>query len=251
MDSLEGREEMMTGSREYGVGSRERVRRALLAVVLLFVLTACSPEKDPRNQADAFATREEAARETKQKEYDLAQAKIEDDIANAEARTKLEIYQATKERRIQVLSAVIFVLGVIAAGAVGYFLIMSSRISVETARRVGTATADAAELRSKLIYLPKNTRVWPALLERLADGTLLVTNINVDGVTNTAQAKNPDTQMVPIDGAIRYTPAVAEVVAKTKNARAQDVANVGSPIPIFDLQPNGSVTNANSEGGQL
>ena len=210
-------------------GNRLGIRGvALAAMVLLFALTACAPERDPLNVADVYATQAEADRLTAQSEYELQQQAIVDEIANAEAQTKLEIFQATQDRLIETAHTAINILSVVGIATMAVFMIQTSRTAVDVTRRGGEAAAAAVELRATLIPLSLATRTFPLQLKEI-DGAWFVIDHTNHGVYRIDEDGKPaDGRLIAAFMAAQQTGLLAMEARKSKGkaGSAKAFANI-------------------------
>ena len=205
---------------------------ALILLTLTLSLSACAPERDPRNIADAYATQAEADRLNEQVEYQLQQQAITDEIANQEAQTRLEIFQATKTRLIESAHTAINILTICVIAAAGYFILQSSRTAVDITRRMGEATAAALELRASLIPLSAKTRTYPLQITQV-DGDWFATNHSIGAVYRIDQGgQPPNPQMIAALAAVQQTGLLAMEARKSKGkaGRAASFAQISPEL---------------------
>jgi hypothetical protein len=145
------------------------MRRILVLVLGVLLLAACAP--DPRNQADADRTRAL----TEQDVFNMAQAREQD-----AARITLEQAEreATSAARIQGLK----ILSITGALAAALMLAAVGIGAAWAAVGVGKATARAANVHANLVYLDRQTRQFPLLVQYASHGRYLLANPNTGAV---------------------------------------------------------------------
>ena len=199
-------------------------RWLVLWVILLCLLAGCAG--DPRNQADAYATRLLADQEA----ADQAQEREQDEVTFAMANSVDEALQAERIAAREKLIRWTSIFGtfgicmVILATAGGYSL---------AALATGKALAQASMTRAGLIGLSEKTRQYPLLLHRMPDGNGLytLTNPNNGQVLRIDLKKEPDRQMVAAMNTVQF----AGVLAR-EGRRAQDAASISAIRPqIIDF----------------
>ena len=155
----------------------EERKTLFIFMLILFVLTACSPADDPRNVADAYATQAEADRLNAVNEYDLNQREIVDTIENTEKQTRLDVLVSVKADLMVAARWSVILLSIVFIPTVGIYIWKTGQTAVVVTQRVAFALADKAEVQAQLIWMDKATRSLPVQLREI-DGLMYVINHN-------------------------------------------------------------------------
>jgi hypothetical protein len=199
---------------------------AICLIVILLgcvgLLSSCAP--DPRNQADADATRARAeqdaldqqqARSQREQQFNLQQSEAEQEAAQ---RVKAYLLFVAWVTPFMIFFACISLVGVgigTSWGAIG----------------LGRAVANAAIVRSNLIHMDVKTRTFPALYYE-GKGIFTVANLSTGEVMRLDTAKPADRQMIASMGAVQLAGIVA-YEARQHKTDPTGVAMVGtSPVVI-------------------
>jgi len=153
--------------------------RLTVFFVAMFVIVGCSPERDPRNIADGYATKQFANRENDKQASELAQALLVDTINNAEKQTRLDIFMAIKQDVITASKWTLYSLVIVFVPTAGLYIWYTGKNITVATERVVLAIAAKAEMEATLIRLDRTTRTFPIQLKEL-DGQLYVMNHNTD-----------------------------------------------------------------------
>jgi hypothetical protein len=218
----------------------------ILLALFVVLVSACAP--DPRTVAEAEATRLQA----QQLAADQAQARAQQaqtyELNHAEA-------EAHKVQRVAAYNlfvgwsirfaifAVCFTLAGLGIGAG-----LGAGIG---AAGIGRAVANAAMVRSNLIYMDKNTRQFP-LIQYAGKGFLSLTDINTGDTRLLNTRIAADRQLIAAAGAVRLAGMVAYEARHHKSDPA-GVALVGTQPAIVGAQetlPNGNVLQVGAYLGQ-
>ena len=210
------------------------MKRILLIMVLLMLVSGCAP--DPRKEAEAERIRMEA----KQNALNQAQARAAKEALDAvqlqnaqlEASQKQATAQAWRDGWNMTLKYAFYVF----AAGVCYVLFMASRsiaTSVATATEgISTAIVRAAEVKANLIYLDEKTRQYPVFLQYLGQGKFSMVNPNANAVLMLDTRSEPDRQMIAAMGATQYAGALAREARQSDDPTGVSMINA----PVIDAK---------------
>lgn len=203
------------------------MRKLMILAVLLWAITSCVP--DPRNQADADATRIRAEQDAADREQLRRQMDVQFERQEAERQAASEqwvrSWNAFVKTTMTVLTWTLSMSLIALAIAISYGFLGASRAIVQ-----------GAGVRASLIRLDPETRQFPLMLRRFGDGKYMLTDVNT-GQTLQLDIRNPaDRQMIAAANAIRLAGAVAHEARLSEHPA--EVAMVGThPVVIgaFDM----------------
>ena len=208
------------------------MRKMMILAILLWAITAsCAP--DPRNQADADATRIRAAQDAADREQLRRQMDVQFERQEAERQAASEQWVRSwttfVKTTMTVLTWTLSMSLIALAIAISYGLVGTSRAIVQ-----------GAGVRASLIRLDPETRQFPLMLRRFGDGKYMLTDINT-GQTLQLDIRNPaDRQMIAAANAIRLAGAVAHEARLSEHP--SEVAMVGThPVVVGAFDVNKSL----------
>ena len=210
-------------------------RLAGLVVVIILVMlgmSGCAP--DPRNQADADATRLQA----EQNSLDQAQAR-------AQNQATYTLQQSEKEQISAqwVTSTNEFIAWWMRAALVAAIVVTISLAASVSISTVGTglAAAQAAQFRATWIPLDEKTGHYPAI-SYAGRGRFLITDINT-GLTIEANTTNQaDRQMVAAAMGVRLAGVVTRNVSRMETDPAGTALAGVNPVQVFDEGRSGAAS---------
>lgn len=207
-----------------------------ILLVVAALVSGCGP--DPRREAEAYATRAEADRQTALTEQQMEQA---DELHALEVeRQQLENDHkaATAATYRSAMKFFIFVTLVIAALAVAY----STFITAKSYRNMAQGFADAfvtrAQFRAHWIPLDATTRQYPLYLQYLEKGRFALVNPNVNSVTILDSRSEPDRQMIASVSGVQIAGVIAQEARKSADPAAVSIMRP----TVVDAQEGGLLT---------
>lgn len=199
-------------------------RWIVLWMILLCLLAGCAG--DPRNQADAYATRMEADQQAADQTQEREQAAILFAMENSEQ-------DALRAERIRAREMIIRWSSIFGTIGICIAILATAGGYSWAALATGKALALAGITRAGLIGLSEKTRQYPLLLHRLPDGKGLytLTNPNTGQVLEIDMKREPDRQMVAAMNTVQFAGVLAREARK-----APDAASISTIRPqIIDL----------------
>ena len=188
--------------------------RIFIIAVCALMLASCAP--DPRRDASAFATRQQAETQAEAARQELAQ--------DAEAHA---LFMA----RVQEVSAWISTLMMTVIIATMFFAMValtSTGIGVSLVTiSAGIATAQRNLSMPNQIRLDPVTRQYPLLITKIKDGQYTLSNPNTDSVTMLYERNPADMMMIQAMGATQHAGALAHEARMSH--RPGEVAAITGP----------------------
>jgi hypothetical protein len=172
------------------------MKRYILITLLALMLSACAV--DPRRDADAYATRQQADAQAQAMKQNLAQQ----DESHALWMARLnEVSKAISTlMTVTMIALMFFAIVAIASSGIGVsFLTISA----------GIATAQRNLSQPIQIRLDPVTRQYPLLITKIKDGAYSLSNPNTDSITMLYERNPADMMMIQAMSATQHDGALA------------------------------------------
>lgn len=172
------------------------MKRILIIAMLAMIITACAP--DPRKEAAAYATRQQADAQARAMQQSLDQQQEQHDLFMAKMQ---EVGQWLNTlMMVTMIAAMFFVFVTITSGGIGMsFLTISAGIS----------SAKRNLSMPNRIPLNQVTRQYDLLITKVNEGQYSLTNPNTDSVTFLYERNPADMMMIQAMSATQHDGALA------------------------------------------
>jgi hypothetical protein len=202
------------------------MKRYLLLIFLLLVITACAP--DPRKEAQAYQTRIEAD------QYALDE---QQNRQHAEEMQKIQVQQAILEEQHREATAAEWRAGLNLMIHYGFkfatfglcMMIVAFGVSFSwTSIGVARATARLAIVRANLIQLNPTTRQFPLIIQHIHGSRYMLHNPNTGSVVKLDTTNPADRQLIATSGATQIAGVMAQEARQSTDPAG--VAIVQPPV---------------------
>jgi hypothetical protein len=193
----------------------KKMRWLIIYIVLLTALTACAP--DPRKEAQAFAIQEAAEQDALNQEQNREHAEEIHDLQIEQMQVEQGHREATAQEWRYGLNQMIRIGFWFATASICYSLFMTARAFSRASTGLANAAVQAAEVRSRLVYLDPETRQFPVILQRIGENIIAACNPNTNSVLLMDVRSEPNAMMIRGSSAVQYAGALASEARKSND----------------------------------
>jgi hypothetical protein len=207
-----------------------KMKRYMILILLLVVLTACAP--DPRKEAQAFAIRTQAEQDALNADAQRQHAQEVHDIQVQQLELEEQHREATAQEWRNGLNRMLYYGFYVATAALCFMIFMGARSMTksfaEMTEGISAAIVRAADVKANTIRLDPVTRQFPVYLQYLGAGRFSAVNFNTNSVLMLDTRNDPDRQMIAAMGAVQYAGALAREARQSEDPTG--VALIQAPI---------------------
>jgi len=206
------------------------MKRVLLMVVLLIVVSGCASE--PRKDAQAFQIRSQAQQDALNSETVRAHQEELNAIETQQRQLEEQHREAIAAEWRKGLNTLIhygFIF--VTIGLCAFCLVLAYSFS-RGAIGVANATARMAEVRANLIQLNANTRQFPLVVQHVHGSRYALHNPNTGSVLLLDENREADRQLIATSGATQ----IAGVIAQEARQSSDPAGMAIMQPPVIDVQ---------------